>query len=330
MKFKLLLCALASLSMSGCVTYTSEYANDGYYSSPGDSYYDDYGDDQYYGSPGNYGQYSYGSGGYSNISITFNFGGGYPYYSYYPSYYGYSQCSPWSVYCYGGHPGYGWGHQPYYGYYPHHPRPSRPHPKPKPNPPKHDSDNPEQNAGQPGFHPGYPVVDREDGPRPRQPRYRPINSVPQQQGQTQPIANGATPNTPQYPRQQPRQRPITLPVQDARVREDERYVEREAIPRQLPKYSQRPQQRVQPVYSDQPTGDYVRFSQPEPNTPVQQGRVVRNRPQNSNQQVNRSVVVAQQMPQQQAQPRPQQERRERVESKPRVSKVEPVNEGDKP
>lgn len=357
MKTKWLFGVLASLALTGCVTYTSEYANDGYYSSPQDRYndygdayygnpdpsYDDYDyDDGYYGNSGNYGQYSYGSGGYSSISFTFNFGPSYSHYRNYPSYYGYNQCSPWSAYCYSAfNSGYGnsWGYMPYYVHHHHH------H-DPKPKPPKHQDDHPKQNPGQPGFDPRYPIVDRADGPRPRQPQYRPVNTAPQQQGQTQPIANGGTPNTPQYPRQQPRPRPINSgnePERERfverersteRERNVERYAEREAMPRLQQNYPQRPQQRARPVQSEEPTNDYARYPQTPRNAPVQQGQAPRNRPINSNQQSQGTVTVAQQMPQQmpqqRAQARPQPERRERAESKPREQKAERERDGDEP
>ncbi len=365
MKIKCLLGLFVSFALSGCVTYTSEYANDGYYSSPNDSYndygddyygdpdagYDDYNyDDGYYGNTGNYGQYSYGSGGFSSISISFNFGPSFSRYGYYPSYYGYSQCSHWSAYCYSGYNpsygyGYGWGYNPYYSYNPHHPKPHH-NPKPKPKPPEHRPDFPRLNAGQPALHPRYPIVDRPDGPRQRPQQYRPVNAAPQQQVQTQPIANGGSPNTPQYPRQQPRPRPVVPPIQNEQPerfverernterernveRYAERYAERVAMPHQQPNNPQRQTPRARPVQLEEPTNNYVRYQQTPRNTPVQQGQAPRNRPINANQQTH-GTIVAQQMPQQQAQPRPQPERRERVESKPREQKAERERDGDEP
>ena len=349
MKIKCLLGLFASFALSGCVTYTSEYANDGYYSSPDDSYsdygddyygdpdigYDDYANDGYYGNSGNYGQYSYGSGGFSSISFSFNFGPRYSHYRNYPSYYGYYQCSPWSAYCYSAYnPSYGWGYTPYYVHHHHH--------NPKPKPPEHKPDFPRLNAGQPALHPRYPIVDRPDGPRPRQQPYRPVNSEPQQQVQTQPIANGGTPNTPQYPRQQPRQRPNTQPVDGNEPERErfverernieryaDRYAEREAMPRQQPNNPQRQAPRARPVQSEEPTNNYARYPQAPRNVPTQQGQAPRNRPMNANQQTN-GTVVGQQMPQQRAQAQPKPERRERAESKPREQKAERQRDGDEP
>lgn len=320
MKIKYLLGLIASLALSGCVTYTSDYANDGYYSSPDDSYsdygddyygdpdvgYDNYANDGYYGNSGNYGQYSYGSGAFSNISISFNFGPSFSHYGYYPSYYGYAQCSPWLAYCYGGHhSGYGWGYPRYYGYNTYHPQPHhnpKPKPKPKPKPPEYRPDFPRLNAGQPALHPRYPIVDRADGPRPRQQQYRPVNTAPLEQAQTQPIANGGSANTPQYPRQQPRQQPNN---------------------------PQRQTPRARPIQSEEPTNDYARYRQTPRNAPVQQGQAPRNQPINANQQTH-GTIVAQQMPQQRAQPQAKPERRERAESKPREQKAERVRDGDEP
>lgn len=119
--------ALLVLGSGGCITYSGEYANDGYYGSP------DTGNAVAYGS-GYYGDYYYSA--VPTINISYNLFFGYPLY-------GYAGCRYWSPYCslfypgygygYGYGPGYGfgWGHPPYYGYQPPH----RPHPKPKPRPP---------------------------------------------------------------------------------------------------------------------------------------------------------------------------------------------------
>lgn len=338
--FRLLIVGTASLALSGCITYSSEYANDGYYSSPddrygdyGDNYYGSpdtyygdygYGGDGYYGNPGNYGQYSYGSGGYSSISFIFNFGPSYSRYRYYPSYYGYYQCSPWSAYCDGGYnSGYGWGYPPHYSYYPRH------H-KPKPKPPGDDyHDYPKHRPNvQPGFAPNYPIVDRPDGPRQRQPVYRPGVTAPVQHNvPTQPIANGNTQSTLPYVRQQ-RQRPVSMPINQGN--EYGRYVEREADPRQAPNRPQRQQSRAVQIQQTQADAGYARFPNSPRDMPTQQDRAPQYQPRNSRQQNSNGTMMAQQMPQQGAEPKQRAERRERSEPKQREPKAERERDGDKP
>ena len=119
--------ALLALALSGCITYSGEYANDGYYSSParGNAYaYND----------GYYGDYYYSA--VPRIIISYNLFFGYPYY-------GYGGCSYWSPYCgliypgyaygyaYGPGYGFGWGQRPHDGYGYQGPRPRHP---PQPNP----------------------------------------------------------------------------------------------------------------------------------------------------------------------------------------------------
>lgn len=119
---KWLVSSVLAMALSGCITYTGDYANDGYYSSP-----------ERYGSydPGYYGDYYYSA--VPSISIIYNFYYGNPFYAYYG-------CSYWSPYCGWGNnsyayafgPGYGfgWGHRPYYGYEEHlHPHKSKPKPE---------------------------------------------------------------------------------------------------------------------------------------------------------------------------------------------------------
>lgn len=119
---KWLVSTVLAMGLSGCITYTGDYANDGYYSSP-----------ERYGSydPGYYGDYYYSA--VPSITIIYNFYYGNPFYAYYG-------CSYWSPYCGWGNnsyafafgPGYGfgWGHRPYYGNEePHHPHKSKPKPE---------------------------------------------------------------------------------------------------------------------------------------------------------------------------------------------------------
>ncbi len=129
--------ALLALASGGCITYSGDYADDGYYSSPdrGNAYNDGY-----------YGDYYYSA--VPTINISYNLFFGYPFY-------GYGGCGFWSPYCglwypgygYGYGPGYGfgWGHGPYYGHQPHHHHKS----KPKPTPPQDTPSPPDQQAGQP-------------------------------------------------------------------------------------------------------------------------------------------------------------------------------------
>ena len=258
---RLLIASLASLSLGGCISYPG----DGYYTSPRDSY-SEYGDDDgYYGSPGYYGDYSYGN--VPRISISISFGSGYPYYGYYPSYYGYSHCSPWSAYCYGGrYPnyGYGWnGYWPVYGYNDHHH-----HPRHNPKPPRHHPENPDRpdqhvdgpdrpiyNADgpdRPGHNTDYPIGVRPDGQRPRAGQ-RPVRSVPER-GDTQPIADGSSPGTqPVPPKQRPRQMPLPIVIDDGREPEFRRA---DRIPPQKP-IRQPVQER--PIAVEAEDGEYVRI-----------------------------------------------------------------------
>ena len=191
--------ALLVSGLSGCITYTGEYTDDGYYGSPtGGSTY----------SQGYYGDYYYSA--VPTISISYNLSFGYPYY-------GYVGCRYWSPYCslfypgygygYGYGPGYGfgWGYPPYYGYQPPH----RPHHKPKPKPPGEQHNPPPTQQ---------PIV-----------RGRPIRALPgylahpkpQQRAQsqlaTQPVPNGSSKPvivTPAAPAGTPAQRTTTwrIPV----------------------------------------------------------------------------------------------------------------------
>ena len=130
--------AVAALCLSGCVTMTEQYADEGYFSSPNNGYSEG-GDNGYYGNDNtyysDYGQYYY-SPYRPTLNFSFNFFFGSPYY------YGYSPYgSCWYSNCY--------GYYPYYGEHrPHHPKPPKNDNGPKPpKPPK----------------PDYPIVDR-DGP----------------------------------------------------------------------------------------------------------------------------------------------------------------------
>jgi hypothetical protein len=159
---KWLVTSVFAMGLSGCITYTGDYANDGYYSSP-DRYasYD----------PGYYGDYYYSA--VPSISISNNFYFGIPFYSYY-------RCNYWSPYCGGFYPGYGyaygpgygfgWGHGPYYGY-------QEPHHHHKPKPPRDKPAPPDSGVGQ-------PVVQK------------PVRSYPGYVLRGQPILKAQTPTPP--------------------------------------------------------------------------------------------------------------------------------------
>lgn len=133
-RLKWLASPVLAMGLSGCITYTGNYANDGYYSSP-DRYasYD----------PGYYGDYYYSA--VPSISISYNYFFGIPFY-------GFNRCSYWSPYCGGFYPGYGyaygpgygfgWGYGPYYGY-------QEPHHHHKPKPPRDKPTPPDSGIGQP-------------------------------------------------------------------------------------------------------------------------------------------------------------------------------------
>ena len=313
---RLLIVSLASLSLGGCITYSG----DGYYSSPGNAY-SDYGDDDgYYGSPGYYGDYSYGN--MPRVSISFSFGYGYPYYGY-PSYYGYSRCSAWSPYCFGGfYPnyGYGWGgYWPVYGYNHHHHHPDKPKPKPNPSPP---DDNPDGTdwaddgtglPGRPGQTSDYPIGIRPGRQKPRQVQQpaRPVTEA----GDTQPIAVGDTPEaTPLPPTQRPRRMPLPIIIEDGREPEFRRA---DRIPPQTP-IRQPVQQRPIPVESDD--GDYVRSNRPSRNTLIRQGQP--DRPPNVRQPMNAPPTPPPQM----APPRAPPPARVRAEAPPREPKAKTVHD----
>lgn len=352
---RLIIASLATLSLGGCISYPG----DGYYTSPRDSY-SDYGDDDgYYGSPGYYGDYSYGN--MPRVSISFSFGSGFPYYGY-PSYYGYSRCSAWSPYCFGGfYPsyGYGWGgYWPVYGYNDHYH-----HPRHNPKPPRHDPEHPDQpdqhvdapdrpiyNADgpdRPGHGTDYPIGVRPDGQRPRVGQ-RPVRQVPlPEAGDTLPIAVGDTPEArPLPPQQRPRRMPLPIVIDDGREPEFRRA---DWIPPQTP-IRDPAQQRPIPVESDD--GQYVRI--PDRNRAVrpQQPQAPRNRagqpePESGDyirviRQPNRNVPLEQaqgqpdrpvnsrgaQVTLQQVQ-RPRAEPRQRsAESAPRESKAKAVRADD--
>ena len=130
-RWKWLAGAMLAVASGGCITYSGDYANDGYYSSPdrGNAYHDGY-----------YGDYYYSA--VPTINISYNLFFGYPLY-------GYGGCGYWSPYCgmlypaYGYGYGVGWGHPPYYGYQPHPPY------KPKPKPPHNTPSAPDPQDGQP-------------------------------------------------------------------------------------------------------------------------------------------------------------------------------------
>lgn len=344
-----LIASLACLSLSGCITYPG----DGYYSAPGNTYYDDGGDDGYYGSPGYYGDYSYGNVPRVSISISFGFGSGYPYYGY-PSHYGYTRCSAWSPYCFGGfYPsyGYGWGgYWPVYGYGNHHHNPPRHNPKPRP--PSHQPDRPGhhlEDRDRPGHNTDYPIGVRPDGPRPRKGQ-RPDRTAQQPVNEyTQPIAVGDTPEAvPTAPRQRQRTMPLPI-VDDADRREFRRGM---PIPPQTP-IRQPTQQGPVPVESvtggpirqpspirairapsqpvprngDEQTetggGQSVRFRNPNRNVPLEQ---VQGQPPRS-----RGAPIVLQPPQAQHDgPIQQPQAKVRVESTPRRQKAEPVRDDDEP
>ena len=341
---RLLIASLVSVSLAGCISYPG----DGYYTSPRDSY-SEYGDDDgYYGSPGYYGDYSYGN--VPRISISISFGSGYPYYGYYPSYYGYSHCSPWSAYCYAGrYPnyGYGWnGYWPVYGYNDHHHHPRQ---NPKPKPPHNDSDGPDR----PGHGSGYPIVDRPDGPIPRmgQRPERPVRRArPPGNGYTQPIADGSSPGTQPVPSQQrPRQMPLPIVIDDGREPEfrradrippqkpirqpvQERPIAVEAddgeyvrIPTRVraPRVQQPQAPRSSAARPEAESGDYVRIiRQPNRNVPLAQAQGQPDRPVNS----RGTQVTLQQAERPRAEPR-----QRSAESAPRESKAKAVRaDGDEP
>jgi hypothetical protein len=150
MNLRLPMLAVAALTLSGCVTVTEQYADEGYFSSPNNGYSGG-GDNGYFSSDNtyysDYGQYYY-SPYRPTINFSFNFFFGSPYY------YGYSPYgSCWYSNCYGYYPYHG-GHRPY------HPKPPKNDNGPKPpKPPK----------------PGDPIVDRDGPVRPGpgwQPRVR--------------------------------------------------------------------------------------------------------------------------------------------------------------
>lgn len=150
MNLRLPIIALAALSLSGCVTMSEQYADEGYFSSPNNGYSGG-GDNGYYSSDNtyysDYGQYYY-SPYRPTINFSFNFFFGSPYY------YGYSPYgSCWYSNCY--------GYYPYHGAHrPHRPKPPKDDNSPKPpKPPK----------------PDYPIVDSDGPVRPGpgwQPRVR--------------------------------------------------------------------------------------------------------------------------------------------------------------
>jgi hypothetical protein len=341
---RFLLASMACLSLSACITYTG----DGYYSSPGGSY-NDYGDDDgYYGSPGYYGDYSYG---YSQASyISFSFGFGSPYYGYYPSYYGYGHCSPWSAYCYGGrypYYGYGWsGYWPAYGNNHHHHH----HDKPKkPRHPRDDRDRPNRpdrgpdyanGADRPGHNTDFPIGVQPDGQRPR-PEKRPAKPIPQPiGGSVQPIAGSQSPvkasdRQPRNPRTQPipdgsspewAQRPRTLP--DGEPREFRRS---DRIPAQTPI---RTPQGQPPVPVSPGDGQYtrlpkqvrvVRGPQQPINRPVQPERVTEGYAQQDRPVRSPSAQGMPQGPRQAPQPK-----RERAESAPKPSQPQSTRRDEEP
>lgn len=319
---RLLIASLAALSLGGCLSYPG----DGYYSAPRNAHYGD--DDGYYSSPGYYGDYSYGN--VPRVSISFSFGSGFPYYGY-PSYYGYSRCSAWSPYCFGGfYPsyGYGWGgYWPIYGYNEHHHRPPHHNPKPRPpgqrpdiaDRPVHDADGPDR----PGHGTDYPIGVRPDGQRPRAGQ-RPDRPVPAPINEyTQPIAVGDTPGAPPLPPQQrPRRMPLPIVIDDDRA---PKFRRADWIPPQTP--IRHPVQR-QPIPVESDDGGYVRSNRPSRNTPIQQGQPDRQL-NNSRQPVNGVPVIAQQgdTPRR-AEPKPQPRARERAEPAPREPKAKTVRDDD--
>lgn len=147
MNLRLPIIALAALSLTGCVTVTEQYADEGYFSSPNNGYSVG-GDNGYYGSDNtyyrDYGQYYY-SPYRPTIHFSFNFFFGSPYYSGYSPY---GSC--WYSSCYGYYPYHG-AYRPY--------RPKAPKNGNEPKPPK----------------PVSPIVDRDGSRRPGpgwQPRVR--------------------------------------------------------------------------------------------------------------------------------------------------------------
>lgn len=225
-RLKWLAGTLLALGLSACITYTGEYANDGYYSAPirGNAYNDGY-----------YGDYYYSA--VPTINISYNLFFGYPFYSY-------AGCRYWSPYCglfypgygygYGYGPGYGfgWGNGPHYGHQnpPHHHKPKPPHNRPDP-------------VGG-----GRPIVKQPNRPLP----VNPVRGRPQQQFQspTPPVSTGsstqvvtappATANAPsktvywRIPADQRQAAPIVrrdAPVQREDNQPDAEYVQVERTPR---------------------------------------------------------------------------------------------------
>lgn len=341
---RFLIVSMACLSLSACITYTG----DGYYSSPGGSY-NDYGDDDgYYGSPGYYGDYSYGYSQGSYISFSFGFGS--PYYGYYPSYYGYGHCSPWSAYCYGGrypYYGYGWGgYWPAYGYNHHHHHHDKPN---KPRHPRDDTDRPDRpdrgpdyanDADRPGHNTDFPIGVQPDGQRPR-PGKRPAKPIPQPiGGSVQPIAVGQSPvkapvRQPRNPRTQPipdgsspewAHRPRTLPEG-----EPQKFRRSDRIPAQTPIRTPLGQQ---PVPVDSEGGQYtrlpkqirvVRGPQQPINRPVQPERVTEGYAQQDRPVRSPSAQDVPQGPRQAPQPK-----RERAESAPKQSAPKSTSRDEEP
>jgi hypothetical protein len=129
--YRLLIMTLASLTLSGCISYSD---GDGYYYSPG-YHDDDYShNDGYYGNPSQYGTFSYAPQGYRNNRFSWISGTGYPYFLSYPSI--------------------GWGYLSYYHHDAHQVHAPQPYPIPSITYPRH--------ANRPGFHPDYPIADRPD------------------------------------------------------------------------------------------------------------------------------------------------------------------------
>lgn len=324
---RLLIVSLASLTLGGCITYSG----DGYYSAPGNAY-SGYGeDDGYYGSPGYYGDYSYGN--VPRVSISFSFGYGYPYYGY-PSYYGYSRCSAWSPYCFGGfYPnyGYGWGgYWPVYGYnHHHHHHPDKP--KPNPSPPDDSPDGTDWAddgtglPGRPGHTSDYPIGIRPGRQKPQQVRQpaRPVTEA----GDTQPIAVGDTPVARPLPAQQrPRRMPLPIIIEDGREPEFRRA---DWIPPQTPIRVPPPQTQAQRG-DERPGADgsqYTRIPMPTRGRPAPRVQGQPDRPPNDRQPFNAPPAPPPQM----APPRAPPPARVRAEAPPRGPKAKAVHDdGDEP
>ncbi len=204
MNLRLPMLAVAALTLSGCVTVTEQYADEGYFSSPNNGYSGG-GDNGYFSSDNtyysDYGQYYY-SPYRPTINFSFNFFFGSPYY------YGYSPYgSCWYSNCYGYYPYHG-GHRPY------HPKPPKNDNGPKPpKPPK----------------PDYPIVDRDGPVRPGpgwQPRVRrtataavpvaAMSTVAQSPVQAGTLSNINRPQRAQVADQSPRTDAEALPQQNPR------------------------------------------------------------------------------------------------------------------